>query len=108
MVVFRNFCYFTIVFTIATSIIRVLFHFLMREFWIDSGKDISYAEFMYRVTQSFVWKYRMKKPSFYETMGYSIRVILINLIYILIALGLLFIVIFVDRSKYGVWLDILI
>ena len=108
MIVFRNLCYFTILFTIASAIIRILYHFLMREFWKSSGKDISFAEYMYRFTSSSVWKRRMKKPKYFETKLYTVRVITFNAVYILLALCFWFVVICISESEYGVWLDILI
>lgn len=108
MIVFRNLCYFTIVFTIASAVIRILYHFLMREFWKDSGKTISFAEYMYKMTSNIVWKHRIKKSKYYETKRYTVKVIVVNILYILVALGLLFLVIIIDESEYGVWLDILI
>lgn len=108
MVVFRKLCYFTIIFTISTALFRIAYHFFMRKSWKNSGEDMCYAEFMYLRTLLPIWKYRIKRSKYYESKRYTIRIIVTNIFYIALGLALLFIIIMIDRSKYGVWLDIAI
>ena len=99
-------CQITICFTISTSILRVLIHFYHRALWKENEIQ-NYAEFMFQYTKSDKWQRRMKKHSaYYNSVKYTLSVVFFNLILILIAVGFIFLVLWIMNTDYSVWMYI--